>query len=108
MSARYRQQLEATESDEWQQDLPRYSEAGSDSETLEEAIDDTLMAQVIPERRRYARMQLNNFSSPRFGSSLMVCPFLNPVTPFTVIFQYYTYSDILLIPKYSENTRLDC
>lgn len=64
MSARYRQQLEATESDEWQQDLPRYSEAGSDSETLEEAIDDTLMAQVIPERRRYARIQLNNFSSP--------------------------------------------
>lgn len=63
MSTRYRQQLEHGESDDWQQDLPRYSEAGSDTETLEEAIDDTLMAQVIPERRRYAIKYRDNFSS---------------------------------------------
>jgi len=62
MSTRYRQQLESSPGDEWQHDLPRYSEAESEGETLDEAIDDTLMASIIPEKRRYAHNHRNDFS----------------------------------------------
>lgn len=53
MSALNRSPIEEIESN-WESELPDVATVMSDDEYIEDAVDDTLMAPIIPEHRRYA------------------------------------------------------